>query len=142
MRTLSRYKRNLAINGNKILSYGTHVATINFAEKTITRHGFWSSTTSKHINYVGKYWNLIVLKETKKIEEEENNEIGILKCAGLFSLMNSLEAQTTEEQNETDTRIFKAVGVSIPDDWDENSPEEKRKRLDAIRKISLNQLKK
>ena len=48
---LNRYKQNLCIRGNHIVSYETHVATIDHENKTVTPHGWWSVTTSKHINY-------------------------------------------------------------------------------------------
>ncbi len=47
---MTRYKENLAVVGNKVYSYGTHVATIEQDELII--HGWWSITTSKHVNYV------------------------------------------------------------------------------------------
>lgn len=49
---MDKYKKNLKIQGEKVLSYNTHVATINHAERTILQLGWWSQTTQKHINYV------------------------------------------------------------------------------------------
>lgn len=57
---LDRYKQNLRIEGNKVISYYTHVATIE-DDKLIER-GWWSVTTQKHINYVAKELNLQLLK--------------------------------------------------------------------------------
>jgi hypothetical protein len=45
-----RYKKNLRIKGNKVISYTTHVATIKGGYLLV--HGYWSRTTSKHINHV------------------------------------------------------------------------------------------
>lgn len=50
MRIFNRYKQNLRMDGDKVYSYNTHVATKNGRELII--HGWWSVTTSKHINYV------------------------------------------------------------------------------------------
>lgn len=47
-----KYKKNLHIEDNRIISYTTHVATIYHAERKVIKHGWWSVTTSKHINYV------------------------------------------------------------------------------------------
>lgn len=47
-----RYKNNLTVVGNKIFSYGTHVADIDHKKKRVVKLGYWSMTTSKHINYV------------------------------------------------------------------------------------------
>ena len=60
---LDRYKQNLCIRGNHIVSYETHVATIDHENETVTRHGWWSSTTSKHINYAASYLKYKVVDE-------------------------------------------------------------------------------
>ena len=49
---MTKYNTNLHIEGNKVISYTTHVATIDYSKQTITILGYWSKTTSKHINYV------------------------------------------------------------------------------------------
>lgn len=45
-----KYKQNLRIEGNKVWSYTTHVATIDGNNLIVL--GYWSHTTSKHINHV------------------------------------------------------------------------------------------
>lgn len=57
---LKRYKQNLRIEGNKVWSYTTHVATID--GNKLIEHGWWSMTTQKHINYVAKELNLELIK--------------------------------------------------------------------------------
>lgn len=52
----NKYKQNLRIEGNKIYSYSTHVATVNGDE--LLQLGYWSMTTQKHINYAAKELNL------------------------------------------------------------------------------------
>lgn len=47
-----RYKQNLRIDGNRVISYTTHVATIDHMNRTVTAHKWYSVTTSKHINHV------------------------------------------------------------------------------------------
>jgi hypothetical protein len=54
---LDRYKQNLSIHGNKVYSYATHVATLNHADRILHIHGWWSATTSKHVNYVANQFN-------------------------------------------------------------------------------------
>jgi hypothetical protein len=56
--TLEKYKNNLRIDGDKVISYVTHVATIREKNKTLKILGKWSQTTTKHINYVAKELNL------------------------------------------------------------------------------------
>ena len=54
---LPKYKENLRIiNGKDVYSYSTRVAQIKGNELHV--YGWWSSTTSKHVNYVADYYNL------------------------------------------------------------------------------------
>lgn len=55
---LKRYNQNLRIEGNKVISYVTHVATINWENMELDQLGWWSMTTQKHINYVANQLNL------------------------------------------------------------------------------------
>lgn len=57
---LSKYKQNLRIENNKVISYTTHVATIE--QNNLIQLGYWSQTTQKHINYVAKELNLNLIK--------------------------------------------------------------------------------
>jgi len=57
---MEKYKQNLRIEGNKVISYITHVATIK--ENELHQLGYWSMTTQKHINYVAKELNLTLIK--------------------------------------------------------------------------------
>jgi len=57
---LEKYKQNLKIEGNKVISYVTHVATIK--ENELHQLGYWSKTTQKHINYVANELNLKLIK--------------------------------------------------------------------------------
>jgi|TARA_X000001382_G_C3063978_1_gene145228 hypothetical protein len=60
MQKLDKYKQNLSIQGNKVWSYTTHVATIQGGE--LHQLGYWSMTTQKHINYVAKELDLTLIK--------------------------------------------------------------------------------
>ena len=57
---LNKYKKNLKIEGNKVISYTTHVATIKGDE--LRQLGYWSATTTRHINYVTEELNLTLIK--------------------------------------------------------------------------------
>jgi len=57
---MDRYKQNLAIKGNQVWSYSTHVATIK--DNNLHQLGWWSVATQKHINYVAKELNLNLIK--------------------------------------------------------------------------------
>jgi len=60
MKILERYKQNLRIDGNRVISYTTHVATIE--DCNLVQLGWWSQTTQKHINYVAQELNLNLIK--------------------------------------------------------------------------------
>ena len=54
---LPKYKENLRIiNGTDVYSYSTRVAQIK--DDKLWVYGWWSLTTSKHINYVARHYNL------------------------------------------------------------------------------------
>ena len=53
MRQFPKYKQNLRATDNYVFSYNTKVAEIDHTNRTIKPLGWWSVTTSKHINYVG-----------------------------------------------------------------------------------------
>ena len=59
---MKKYKQNLRTDNNYIYSYNTKVAEIDHINKTIQPLGWWSVTTSKHINYVGSEYIYEVLK--------------------------------------------------------------------------------
>lgn len=54
-----KYKQNLSYDSRYVYSYGTKVAEIK--GDTLVKLGYWSATTSKHINYAGRELNLHVL---------------------------------------------------------------------------------
>jgi hypothetical protein len=60
MMTLPKYKQNLRIDGDNVWSYSTIVAKID--GDNLIQRGYWSMTTQKHINYVAKYLDLILIK--------------------------------------------------------------------------------
>ena len=55
-----KYKQNLKLEGNKVFSYNTHVATIKGNQ--LIQLGWWSVTTQKHINYVANDLSLTLIK--------------------------------------------------------------------------------
>lgn len=58
---MKKYKQNLKLEGNNVISYTTHVATIEGNE--LKQLGYWSMTTQKHINYVASELNLKLIKD-------------------------------------------------------------------------------
>ena len=139
---MKRYKQNLRVDENKVFSYNTHVATIKGGLLLI--HGYWSMTTSKHINYVASQYNLTKVKEEKPKEEkeEENN----FKSVGMIAALGDLFCNSQKEKNNWKIRMLKAgmenKGLIIPDDWETLTEEEKEKRLNGVIKISQEDIKK
>ena len=62
LRTFDKYKQNLKADNNNIFSYDTKVADIDHVKREITPLGWWSVTTSKHINYVASEYGYKVHK--------------------------------------------------------------------------------
>ena len=62
MRTFDKYKQNLRATDGAVYSYNTRVAEIDHTNRTIKPLGWWSVTTSKHINYVGSEYGYKVQK--------------------------------------------------------------------------------
>jgi hypothetical protein len=54
-----KYTENLRYDNKYVYSYDTKVAEIH--GKNLVKLGYWSTTTSKHINYAGKELGLNVL---------------------------------------------------------------------------------
>ena len=59
---LGRYKENLLVSDDAVFSYLTRVAEIDHEKREIKPLGWWSVTTSKHINYVAREYNYKVTK--------------------------------------------------------------------------------
>ena len=74
-----RYRENLTQIDNKIFSYETHVATLDYSGKAhemgsnaLIQHGWWSQTTQKHVNYVANNYGLPIVEMDL---EEYNSKI-------------------------------------------------------------------
>ena len=132
MRNLSRYKQNLKIVGNRVISYTTHVATIKGSELII--HGYWSATTSKHINYVAEELGLTKTKGPRK-EEETPQRDNNFNTVGMIAMMGQFFGETKKESNDWKKRMIQAGlgdAIHIPEDWDTLTEEEKEKRLNKV----------
>ena len=60
MRKFNRYKENLRMIGDDIQSYSTIVARREGNNLKVL--GWWSRTTTKHVNYVAKELGLTLIK--------------------------------------------------------------------------------
>lgn len=138
--TLTRYRENLRVEGDKVYSYDTHVATIQ-GNKLIV-HGWWSMTTSKHVNYVAAECGLTVEKgePAKDAEDVEKPDSG-LRSIAMVAKLGDLMCPDRKGKNDWKLRMIKAGlegrGLIMPEDWDTLSEEEKERRLNG----AIDQLK-
>ena len=125
-----KYKKNLNVEGNKVYSYNTHVATIEGSK--LVKHGWWSVTTSKHINHVADVYGLEVVDGEKNEEVREDNS---LKSIAMVAMFGEILGGNQKEKNDWKARMLKAGldnrGLVIPDDWDSLSEDEKESRLNG-----------
>jgi len=56
-----RYKHNLRVEGNDVISYTTKVAKIDRYKMELKQLGYWSVTTQRHINYVAQQEGLTLI---------------------------------------------------------------------------------
>lgn len=132
--TVINFANNVNIVDNKVYSYKTHVATIDSNTRTLHVHGYWSKTTSKHVNMVAKEYGLNKVDSEIPKEEETN----MIRLAGMISQMTALLATDDDKAAllEQQKRYFIAAGASFPDDWDELPIEEKERRLNKVIELS------
>lgn len=132
-----RYKENLRIKGDQVWSYSTHVATIK-GDKLIV-HGYWSMTTSKHINHVAAELGLTKVDGPRGEDHAESG--GLKSVAMVAQLGNIIHAGDQKSANDWKARMLKAGlegrGLIMPEDWSELPEDEKTRRLDgAIAEIA------
>ena len=128
-----RYRQNLNVEGNKVYSYNTHVATID--RNKLIKHGWWSVTTSKHINYVAREYGLTVV-DGEKQKATEDNTSSHLKSVAMVSAFGDILCNTPQEKNNWKKRMMSTVqGIDFPEDFDNLPEKEKTRRLDGALKI-------
>ncbi|KKT20044.1 MAG: hypothetical protein UW02_C0002G0036 [Candidatus Nomurabacteria bacterium GW2011_GWB1_43_7] len=137
-----KYKKNLHVEGSKVFSYSTHVATIDRASGKLYVHGYWSMTTSKHINHVADVLGLHKEDKARDVAEveaerkaKESEGMAGLRAVGLVAMLGDVFGKTTKESNDWKARMLRAGlegrGLIMPDDWDTLPEAEKTKRLDG-----------
>lgn len=57
-----RYRENLIVVNNDVISYTTKVAEIDREKMVLKELGYWSVTTQRHINYVAQQEGLTLIK--------------------------------------------------------------------------------
>jgi hypothetical protein len=144
---MNKYKQNLEVIDNKVLSYGTEVARIEGRELVVL--GWWSQTTSNHINYIAKEYGLTKREATeeekngtkKEAKEEKKDESkGLFNSLAMVAKMGEMLCEDKKEKNDWKLKMFRAGlegrGLSVPDDWETLSEDEKEIRLNKIIEIA------
>ena len=130
---MMRYQKNLRVEGNKVYSYNTHVATIDGGK--LYAHGWWSVTTSKHINHVAAELGLERVKETVPRDQiPTDNGLDNLKTVANVASLGNIFSDNQAEANAWKARMLKAGlgdGLSLPEDWSDLDEATKEARLDA-----------
>lgn len=130
-----RYTKNLKVEGDKVYSYDTHVATMS-GDKLLV-HGYWSVTTSKHINHVADVYGLTTVKENREVTNGDKvvERDSDLKRIAMVAKLGDIFGRDQKEKNDWKARMLKAGlenrGLIMPDDWDTLSEEDKETRLNG-----------
>jgi hypothetical protein len=130
--------KNLRISGNRVISYTTHVATMDREHGVLYVHGTWSKTTSRHINDVARMYNMTKIDRRLENMSEGDSGASIAKSASLVAKLGNILCESTESRNAWKKRMLKAgiPMLNFPEDWDSLSETEKERRLNAV--ITLN----
>lgn len=68
MNTFPKYKQNLKVidvaGTEYVQSYTTAVARIDHEAKEVIELGYWSMTTTKHVNYVAAQYGYRIIRHT------------------------------------------------------------------------------
>ena len=135
---LKRYNKNLKIEGNKVFSYSTHVATIEGSK--LIQLGYWSVTTQKHINYVARELNLTLSKQDQK-EKESDPILNSMKAFLLMGdLMKDKKEDTADAVKYKERIVFATMRSKIPNwqppsDWERLNDSDKLERLTKIQNL-------
>lgn len=135
---LKRYNKNLKVEGNKVISYNTHVATIE--DSKLIQLGYWSRTTQKHINYVARELNLTLSKQDQK-EKESDPILNSMKAFLLLGdLMNDKKEDKADAVKYKERIVFATMRSKIPNwqppsDWERLNDSDKLERLTKIQNL-------
>lgn len=135
---LKRYNKNLKVEGNKVFSYSTHVATIEGSK--LIQLGYWSVTTQKHINYVARELNLTLSKQDQK-EKESDPILNSMKAFLLMGdLMNDKKEDKADAVKYKERIVFATMRSKIPNwqppsDWERLNDSDKLERLTKIQNL-------
>ena len=135
---LKRYNKNLKVEGNKVFSYSTHVATIEGSK--LIQLGYWSVTTQKHINYVARELNLTLSKQDQK-EKVSDPILNSMKAFLLMGdLMNDKKGDTADAVKYKERIVFATMRSKIPNwqppsDWERLNDSDKLERLTKIQNL-------
>lgn len=143
-------KAKVRVEGNRTIltSYTTDVAYIENGKAVV--NGMYSNTTLRHIKeflkqngFIADSWKQIERDYSpteeqvdKQKQEEREKAEGMMKSVGMVAMLGDLMTDTKKESNDWKLRMIKAglgsKGLSVPEDWDQLTEEEKETRLNKV----------
>ena len=141
---------NTHTEGNRIYSYGTHVATIDHDSRTVIAHGKWSKTTTNHVNKAARALEYTVTQDpngqaggakvsagtfgcqrcgTAKEDHDNGGKVeSMLPVLRMFAAIADMNPDREQAQKERERLMFATPGVIRPDNWDMLPLEERERR--------------
>jgi hypothetical protein len=141
---------NTHTEGNKVMSYGTHVATIDHEARTVIAHGKWSATTTKHVNAAARALGYTVTKDPKGqanstkvsrdtfaaqrqggVKEDPDasaEDAPILSALRMFAALAGMNPNPEQAQTQQERLLFATPGISKPEGWDALPMQERKRR--------------
>jgi hypothetical protein len=131
--------QSITFDGNKVISYSTHVADIKGNDLVI--YGKYSPTTSKHLKQLAAHRGLDIVQlqqsDRPAKTEQETASDNPFKAVAFVAAIGDVMEDTIEGRNAWKKRMVLAgvAGISFPEDWDSLDEKVKEKRLDSIIKV-------
>jgi hypothetical protein len=147
-------RKNTHTEGNKVYSYGTHVATIDHEQRQVMQHGKWSSTTSAHVNAAARSLGYVVTMDPKGqagsekvsrdtfaaqrqeiVKEQRSKEDSgggaMLGALRMFAAIASMNPDEEQAQKDRERLMFATPGIIRPEGWEQLPMEERKRRTVA-----------
>ena len=135
---MTKIMSNVHRDGQRIISYTTHVATIDGGKLLV--HGHWSKTTNAQITKVARMFNLDKV-DSPLPEAAPEGESNPLRSMGMVMAIGEiLGAESDKDKIAWKLRMAKAAGLDVPEDFDSLPQEEQLRRLDGVQKEALKPL--
>lgn len=148
---------NTHTEGSRIISYGTHVATIDHDNRTVIAHGKWSNTTTNHVNKAARALGYTVTQDPNgqagsttisadtfgaqrqgivREDADKGQSTDPLPILRMFAALASMDPNPEQAQKQRERLMFATPGIIRPDNWDTLPLKERERRTHAALKAS------